>query len=125
MKITGKGEAGKRGGQSGDLYVRVLVKEHKIFQRKGDDLLASKTISFSQAALGDEVGVSSLEGENILVKVPAGLESGKIIKISKKGIPHFSGYGRGDLYLELVIETPKKLTKAQKELLNRLKEEGL
>jgi molecular chaperone DnaJ len=125
IKIPGKGDAGRRGGKPGDLYVRVFVKEHPIFERKGDDLYISVPISFSQAALGDEIEIPTLEGKKILLKVPAGTESGKILRISGKGIPHFSAQGRGNLYVKLIIKTPKKLTKKQRELLEKLKEEGL
>ncbi|MBI2449981.1 MAG: molecular chaperone DnaJ [Candidatus Nealsonbacteria bacterium] len=125
IKVGGGGEAGRKGGKAGDLYVRIFVKKHTIFERKGDDLYLSREISFSQAGLGDEVEVPALEGTKILLKVPEGAESGKILRISGKGIPHFQGYGRGDMYVELIIKTPKKLTKKQKELLERLKEEGL
>lgn len=125
IKIQGKGDAGKRGGKSGDLYLRILIKKHPIFERRGDDLYVSKEISFSQAVLGDEVEIPTLEGSKILLKVPAGTESGKVLRISGKGIPHFSGYGRGNLYVELIVKIPKKLTKKQKELLEKLKEEGI
>jgi len=125
IKIPRKGEAGKRGGVSGDLYVRVLIKKHPVFERKGDDLFITIPISFSQAVLGDEVEIPTLEGKKILLKVPAGSESGKVLKISGKGIPHFGGFGRGNLYVELIVKIPKKLTKRQKELLEKLKEEDL
>ena len=125
IRVEGKGEAGKRGGKAGDLYVRIFVKEHPLFERRGDDLYTSIPVSFSQAALGDEVEVKTLEGTKLLLNVPSGAESGKILRISGKGIPHFSGWGRGDLYTELIVKTPKKLTKKQKELLEKLKEEGL
>ncbi len=125
IKVEGKGEAGRREAKSGDLYVRIFVKSHSVFKRKGDDLYISLPISFSQAALGDEIEVPTLEGTKILLKVPEGTESGKILRVSGKGIPHFSGYGKGDLYVELVVKTPKKLTKKQKELLEKLKEEGI
>lgn len=125
IKVEGKGDAGRRGGKSGNLYIRVFVKPHSIFKRKGDDLYISILISFSQAALGDEIEMPALEGKKILLKVPAGTESGKILRISEKGIPHFSGSGRGNLYVELVVKTPKKLTKKQKELLEQLRKEGL
>jgi molecular chaperone DnaJ len=125
IKIPGKGDAGRRGGKPGDLYLRVFVKEHPVFERKGDDLYISIPISFSQAALGDEVEIKTLEGKKILLKVPAGIESGKILRISGKGIPHFSGQGRGNLYVKLIVKTPKKLTKKQRELLEKLKEEGI
>jgi len=133
IKVESKGESGKRGGKPGDLYVRIFVKKHPMFVRKGDDLYISVPISFTQTALGDEVEIPTLDGSTgspqggrkILLKVPAGTESGKILRISDKGIPHFSGYGRGNLYVELIVKTPKRLTKKQKELLEKLKEEGI
>lgn len=125
LKIKGKGDAGKRGAKAGDLYIRLLVKKHPVFKRKEDDLYVAHPISFSQAALGAEVEVPTLEGKKILLKVPEGTETGKIFKISGKGIPHFSGYGRGNLYIELAVKTPKRLSKKQKELLEKLKEEGI
>ena len=125
IKVEDKGEAGKRGGKAGDLYVRIFVKKHPIFERKGDDLYTSLPISFSQAVLSDEVELLTLDGRKILLTIPAGTESGKILRISGKGVPHFSGYGRGDMYVELVVKTPKKITKKQKELLEQLKKENL
>lgn len=125
IKVEGKGEAGRRGGKAGNLYVRIILKPHPVFKRKGDDLYASLPISFSKAALGDEVEISTLDENKILLKVPAGTESGKVLRISEKGIPHFSGYGRGNLYVELMVKTPKRLSKIQKELLERLRQEGL
>ncbi len=125
IKVEGKGEAGRKGGKSGDLYARISVKKHPIFQRKGDDLYVSLPISLSQAALGGEAEVPTLGGEEILLTVPAGTESGKVLRISGKGIPHFSGFGSGNLYVELIVKTPKKLTKKQKELLEELKKEGI
>jgi molecular chaperone DnaJ len=125
LKFEGKGDAGRKGGKSGDLLVRIIVRPHPIFERKGDDLYTQVSISFSQATLGDEIEIETLEGKKILLKVPAGTESGKILRISGKGIPHFGGTGRGNLYVQLIVKTPKKLTKKQRELLEKLKEEGL
>lgn len=125
IKIEGKGQAGRKDGMAGDLYVRIFVKKHPLFKRKGDDLYISIPISFSQAALGGEVEIVILEGKKLSLKVPSGTESGKILKISGKGIPHFSGYGKGSMYIELIVKTPKKLSKKQKELLEQLKEEDI
>ena len=125
LKIKGKGEAGKKGGEPGDLYVRISIKPHLVFKRKGDDLFMSHEISFSQAALGDEVEIKDIEKKNLLLKISAGIESGKILRIPEKGIPRFSGYKRGNLYIELIVKTPKKLNREQKELLKKLKEQGL
>ncbi|MFA5715455.1 MAG: molecular chaperone DnaJ [Candidatus Paceibacterota bacterium] len=125
IKVKGKGEAGKRGGEDGDLYARIAIKQHKIFERSGDDIYIKQNITFSQATLGDKIKIPTLEKENIIVSVPNGTESGKILKVSKRGIPHFSGIGRGNLYIQLNVETPEKITRRQRELLEELKKEGL
>jgi len=125
IKVEGKGEAGRKGAKAGNLFVRILVKTHPIFERRGDDLFSQSQINFSQAALGDEIEIKTLEGTNILLQVPAGTESGKIFKLSGKGIPHFGGYGKGNFYVELNIKTPKKLSRQQKELFDQLKKTGL
>lgn len=125
IRMEKMGEAGRRNGKPGDLYIRILIKKHPIFQRRGDDLYTLREISFTQAVLGDEIEIPTLEGKAVLLKVPVGIESGKILRISGKGIPHFSGFGRGNIYVELIIKTPKTLTKKQRELLEKLKEEGL
>ena len=125
LKVVGKGDAGRRKGRAGDLYIRVFVKPHQTFKRKGDDLYVSVPILFSQAALGDEVEVPTIEGTRILLKIPQGTESGKVMKVAGKGIPHFSGLGRGNMIVEIEIITPKKLTREQQALLEKLKERGI
>ncbi|PIU46779.1 molecular chaperone DnaJ [bacterium (Candidatus Gribaldobacteria) CG07_land_8_20_14_0_80_33_18] len=125
IKVKEQGEAGRRGAKAGDLYVKIFVRPHKVFKRKGDDIYINIPISFAIACLGDEIDIPLLDGKKISLKVPAGTESGKVLRISGKGIPHFSGYGRGDMYVNLIIKTPKNLTKQQKELLEKLKEEGV
>ncbi len=125
IKIEGQGEAGRRSGKAGDLYVRIFVRKHPVFKRKGDDLYSQESISFSQAALGGETEIMTLQGKKIFLRIPSGTESGKILKISGKGLTHFSGFGTGSMYVELVVRTPKKLTKKQKELLEELQEEGI
>lgn len=125
LRMEGAGGAGKRGGASGDLYVKILIKPHPFFERKGDDLFAVVDIPFSLATLGGEIDLESLENKKISLKVPAGAESGKIFRLSAKGISHFNGWGRGDLFVELQVVTPKKLSKKQKDLLEELRKEGL
>ncbi|MBZ1356543.1 MAG: molecular chaperone DnaJ [Candidatus Nealsonbacteria bacterium] len=125
LRVSGQGNAGKKGGASGDLHIRILVKEHPVFKRKGDHLFMSLPISFADAALGGKVEAKILDGKKIIIKIPAGTESGKILKISGKGVPHFSRFGRGDLYVGLTIETPKSLSRKQKELLEELRQAGL
>ncbi|MDD5433097.1 MAG: molecular chaperone DnaJ, partial [Candidatus Pacebacteria bacterium] len=125
LKVEGAGDAGIRGAKAGDLYLRILVKDHPVFTRKGDDLFVQKEVSFSLAALGGEVEVKILDGKSLSLKVPSGLQGGKVFKISGKGIPHFNSWGRGNLFVQLIIKTPDKLTKKQKELLEQLKKEGV
>jgi molecular chaperone DnaJ len=125
IKIFGKGGAGKHGGKAGDLYARILIQEHSVFKRRGDDLFASLPLSITQAGLGGEIGIDTLEKTKITLRIPEGTETGKIFKISGKGIPHFSSFGRGDLYIETIVKTPKKLTREQRELLEKLKQTGV
>jgi len=125
IKVEGKGEAGKKGGKAGNLYARIFVKKHSVFERREDDLFTTLNINFSQAALGDEVELKTIDGTSILLEVPQGTESGKILRISGKGIPHFQGHGRGNLYVELRVSTPKKLSKEQKKLIEDLRKQGL
>lgn len=125
LRVEGKGNAGKKGGKAGDLYIRIFVKQDPYFERKGDDLYTTAEMSFSQAVLGDKIEINTLEDKKIELKVPSGIQSGKVLRISNKGVPHFSGYGRGNLYVVLKIKTPQKLTKEQKKLLKELKEKGL
>ncbi len=125
IRVDGKGDAGKRGGKPGNLFVRLLIKPHPAFERRGDDLYAKTDISFAQAALGDEIEIETLEKTKLLLTVPAGTESGKVLRISGKGISHFNGYGRGNLYVILNIHTPKKISREQKKLLEELKKAGL
>jgi len=125
VEIEGRGEAGKKGGRAGNLYVRIFVKRHALFMRKGDDVYVTQEIAYSQAVLGDNVEMPTLEKKPIIVTIPAGTESGKMLRISEKGIPHYGMHGRGNMYVELVIKTPKKISREQKKLLEQLKEEGL
>lgn len=125
IEVEQKGDAGKKGGKSGNLYVRIFVKEHSVFARRGDDLYMVQEIAYSQAILGDEIEIPTLEGTGLLLTVPAGTESGKVLRISGKGIPHFGGYSKGNLFVELRIKAPKKLSRHQKHLLEELRKEGL
>src|SRR5581483_9393095 len=89
IKLEGKGEAGRRGGKTGDLYARILVKKHNLFTRKEDDLYITQYIGYSQAVLGGEIEIPTLDGKKMILTVPAGTESGRTLRISGKGIPHF------------------------------------
>jgi molecular chaperone DnaJ len=116
LKLSNEGEAGAQGGPPGDLYVVISVREHPIFQREGQDVICEIPISFVQAALGYELEVPTLDGK-IKLKIPAGTQSGKVLKLSGKGIPVLQGYGRGDQLVVVRVETPTQLTGRQKALL--------
>lgn len=116
LRLAGEGEAGTRGGPSGDLYVYIHVKPHRIFRREEDDLICEIPISFVQAALGDEIDVPTLEGDTKL-KIPEGTQTGTIFRMKGKGVPHVSGFGRGDQHFVVKVETPVRLSDKQKELL--------
>jgi molecular chaperone DnaJ len=121
IRYSGEGEAGRFGGPSGDLYVVLDVKPHKFFERDGDDLHCVIPISFPQAALGTELEVQTLDGVETL-KVPEGTQSGKEFKLRGKGVPHLNAHGKGDLIVEVRVQTPGKLNKQQKDLLRQLSE---
>lgn len=125
LTLKGKGNAGKRGSKPGDLHIRILVKKDPRFKRKGDDLYIEFPLSLSQAALGDKIEVPTIDGKKVPLRVSKGTESGKVLKVPDKGIPRFRGIGKGDMYVRLKIKTPQKLTPKQKELLEKLKKEGL
>ncbi len=119
IRYSGQGEGGVFGGPPGDLYIVLHVKEHKFFIREGNDLYCTIPISFAQAALGAEITIPTLEGEHLL-KVPEGTQSGTQLKVKGKGVPVLQSRGKGDLYVEVKIQTPSKLTKRQRELLQEL-----
>ena len=121
LKYAGLGEASQSGGPNGDLYIVIRIKPHDIFIRQGDNLYCEVPISYSTAVLGGEVEVPTLNGKKT-VKVPEGTESGKLLKVSGEGIKSLRGYGKGDIIVKFTIETPKKLTDKQKELLQKFEE---
>ncbi|HZD59625.1 MAG TPA: molecular chaperone DnaJ [Anaerolineae bacterium] len=122
LKLGGKGEAGVRGGRAGDLYVTLNVNPHSIFERRGTNLFCQFPITFPQAALGAELQVPTLEGFE-KIKVPAGTQTGTTFTIRGKGVPSLHHRARGDIIVQVVIETPHKLTEKQKELLHELAHE--
>jgi molecular chaperone DnaJ len=121
LRSSRNGEAGIRGGPQGDLYVVIHIKEHKIFQREGDNLYCEVPIPFSIAALGGEVDVPTLEGRANL-KVPAGTQSSQTFKLRGKGIPNVNGRGRGDLLARLMVEVPSHLNAEQRRKLEEFAE---
>ncbi len=121
LKVTGEGEPGTHGGPNGDLYVIIHVEPHPFFKRKDNDLLCEAPISFVQAALGGEIEVPTIDG-NESIKIPAGTPSGRVFHLRGKGVPKLGGYGKGDQYVSVFIDVPKKLTPRQKELLHEFAE---
>ncbi len=122
IRLRGKGEAGPRGSEAGDLYVRVHVKPHPLFERRGFDIFSKIEVPFSVAAIGGEISTNSIE-QNINVKIPSGTQGGQIIRLKGKGITELQGSGRGDHYLEVVIKVPKKLSRKARKLLDELARE--
>lgn len=120
IRLTGKGEAGPFGSPPGDLYIFVHVARHDMFEREGTTLLTQIPISFTIAALGGEIELRGLDGERYAVDIPSGIQSGKQLRKRGAGMPVLQGRGRGDLIMEIMVETPTKLTSRQKELLREL-----
>ncbi|KUO70688.1 MAG: molecular chaperone DnaJ [Clostridia bacterium BRH_c25] len=118
MPLRGEGEPGLKGGPNGDLYIYMRVKPHKLFKREGINLYGEMPISFTQAALGDEIDVPTLEGK-IKYSIPEGTQTGTTFRIKNKGIPSLRNKVRGDLYFTVKVSVPKKLSEQQKELLRQ------
>ena len=122
IRLSGEGEAGLRGGPSGDLYIFLSVKPHEFFQRDGADLYCTVPISMTTAALGGTFDVQTLDGSKSRVSVPEGTQAGKQFRLKGKGMPVLRSSQVGDLYIQIQIETPQKLTKRQRELLKEFEE---
>ena len=121
ITLRGQGEPGYKGGASGDLYIVLSVGTHSVFKRQGDDLWMSVPITFTQAALGDEIMVPGLEGK-LSCKIPAGTQPGTVLRIKGKGVPNVNTQRPGDIYVEVNLEVPTKLTSEQKEYIRKFGE---
>jgi molecular chaperone DnaJ len=121
LRVTGEGEAGMNGGASGDLFVVLHVAEHPRFERQGANLYSAVPITFAQAALGAEIKVDTLDGQEDL-KIPAGTQTGTVFRVKSQGMPALDGRGKGDLFVAVTLITPKTLTKEQRKLLEQLAE---
>ncbi|MDE2815266.1 MAG: molecular chaperone DnaJ [Chloroflexota bacterium] len=119
IRLGGQGEAGPKNGPRGDLYVFVTVRPDERFEREDDDIHVDYRVNFAQAALGDTVVIPTLEGNESL-DIPAGTQSGSTFTLRRRGVPHLNGGGRGDQHVHVHVETPKRLSAHQKELLNEL-----
>ncbi|MFY9462898.1 MAG: molecular chaperone DnaJ [Candidatus Sungiibacteriota bacterium] len=123
LKITGKGDATSSGRTAGDLYIEIHVLLHPLFRRQGDDIIMRMPLKISQAVLGDTVDVQTLDG-GIRLKIPEGTQPGDILSVRGRGAWHPSGYGRGDLLVEIKVEIPKRVSKHAKETIQLLTSEG-
>src|SRR4030043_896581 len=121
LRIRGEGEPGERGGPSWDLFLFIYVEPHDFFSREGDDIVCQIPISFPKAALGAEMEIPTLNGKKT-ISIPKGTESGEIFKIKGEGFPKLKGYGRGDQLVQVIVKTPKNLTKRQEEILREFEE---
>lgn len=122
IRLTGKGEAGQRGAPPGDLYIFVHVKPHPLFEREGTTLATRVPVSFTTAALGGTIDIPDLDGSTNKVDIPAGIQSGKQLRVRGAGMPVLQGRGRGDLVVEIKVETPTRLSRKQKEILEQFRE---
>ncbi len=122
IRLSGEGEAGLRGGTSGDLYIFIEVATHEIFQREGNNLFCRVPVSMAAAALGGDIEVPTIDGGRSRVKVPAGSQSGRQMRLRAKGMPAVRSNQVGDMFIELAVETPVNLTIRQKELLREFEE---
>ena len=116
LKIPGEGEAGVNGGPPGDLYIFLTVAPHPLFVRDGDNLICEVPISITQAALGTELTVPTMDGRARL-KIPPGTQTGKTFRLRGRGMPNLHGYGQGDQLVRVIVETPTRLTARQRQLL--------
>jgi molecular chaperone DnaJ len=121
MRLSGKGDAGYRGGSNGDLYVFITIEKHKIFQRSEENLYYKLPISMTDAALGAEINVPTIDGGKAKVKIPEGTQSGKQFRLKGKGMPILRENDFGDLYLETNVIIPESLSKEQRNLLEKFK----
>jgi len=124
IRLAGEGEAGVRGAPPGDLYIFLSVAPHRIFQRQGADLACRVPIEMPDAALGGDIEVPTIDGGRAKVKIPEGAQTGQQFRLRGKGMPVLQANQRGDMYIEIMVETPVKLTKRQKELLEEFRKEG-
>ncbi|MES2001435.1 MAG: molecular chaperone DnaJ [Pseudomonadota bacterium] len=122
IRVAGEGEAGIRGAASGDLYLFVHMKRHAIYEREGTNLVAECPVSFTTAALGGSIALPGIDGKSVEIKIPAGLQSGEQLRHRGSGMSVLNGRGRGDMVARILVETPTRMSAAQKKLLDQFRE---
>lgn len=121
LSVRGKGHAGLRGGEAGDLIIQIVENPHDLFEREGDNLIHSMFISFPDAALGTKVEVPTIDGGKARFDIKSGMQPGKVVRLRGKGLPNINGYGTGDLLVHINVWVPKDLSSAEKDMLYKLK----
>ncbi len=124
LRIAGKGQQGAWGGPAGDILIKILVSPHRVFDRKGDNLITSREITLTQAVLGTQLEVPTLDDKTLSLKVPPGTQSHTQLRLKDHGVPRFNKTGRGDLYVKIIVRLPKSLTPEQQELFKQLVDQG-
>jgi len=124
IRLAGEGETGVQGGPAGDLYIFLSIKSHAFFQRDGADLFCRVPIAMVTASLGGELSVPTIDGSDAKLKIPEGTQSGKQFRIKAKGMPVLRSRDVGDLYIQVVVETPQNLTRRQREILQEFDRES-
>ncbi len=125
LRLKGKGRPGVHGGPNGDIFIQIKVLEHPVFKREGDDLVLTREIKFSEAVLGMEIDVATIDDKTLRLKIPPGTPDKSRLRMKGYGMPHMTGGGRGDAYMEITVAVPKKLNKKQKALIKQLADAGL
>ena len=125
LRLAGKGNPGAYGGPNGDLYVQIKVLDHPLFKREGDDLILAREIKLSEALLGTGIDVPTIDKKTMRLKIPAGAQNNAKFRLKGHGMPHMNKKGRGDAYVQVTVEVPKKLNKKQKAVAEELRGVGL
>ena len=125
LSVAGKGQEGSWGGPRGNLLIKILVAPHPVFERKGNNLIISREVNLTQAVLGTQIEVPTLDDKTLNLKVPPGTQSHTQMRIKGHGVPRFKKSGRGDLYVKIIVRLPKSLTPEQEELFKQLADQGM
>ncbi|MCP4668115.1 MAG: J domain-containing protein, partial [Deltaproteobacteria bacterium] len=125
LRLKGKGQPGAYGGPPGDLFIQIKMLDHPVFRREKDDLYFKQQIKFSEAVLGAEIEIRTIDKKRLKLKIPPGTQNNARFRFKGYGMPRMKGRGRGDAYAEITVQIPKKLNKKQKPLVTSLAEEGL
>jgi curved DNA-binding protein len=124
LRLRGKGEVGMNGGPQGDLFIKIKILDHPVFRRDKNDLKFKKHVKLSEAVMGTETEITTLDNKKLKLKIPPGTQNNAKFRFKGYGLPHMKGNGRGDAYAEIIVDIPKKLSKKQKALIESLAEEG-